>query len=114
MLGNAIGDALGGPVESKSAEEVRELAGESWVGGLLPYAKDHQADPFATWEPAPPRGTGTDDTRNNHLFVDCVVRNRGFVNSQLLAIEYVERYRDRALSIPGIPGACGAVSPLGM
>lgn len=42
----------------------------------------------------PPRGAGTDDTRNNQIFAECVIRNKGYINSQLLAIEYIERYRD--------------------
>ena len=45
------------------------------------------------WQVGPPRGTGTDDTRNNQIFVECVNRNHGHINSQLLAMEYIERYR---------------------
>lgn len=62
---------------------------------FLPYAKDHRPHPWGVWEPAAARGTGTDDTRINELFVECVIRNQGFVNPQFLAIEYLERYRDR-------------------
>ncbi|MCJ7751645.1 MAG: ADP-ribosylglycohydrolase family protein, partial [Armatimonadetes bacterium] len=96
MLGNAIGDAFGGAVEFKSAQQIRDLTGGTWVDEFLPYPQDHGTHPLGIWLAAAPRGTGTDDTRNNHLLVDCVVRNGGFVNSQLLAMEYIERYRERA------------------
>ncbi len=100
MLGNAIGDAFGGAVEFKSAQQIQELTGGSWVGDYLPYPPDHGAHPLGVWVAAAPRGAGTDDTRNNHLFVDCVVRNGGFVNSQFLAMEYIERYRNRVALRP--------------
>lgn len=100
MLGNAIGDAFGGAVEFKSAERIRELTGGSWVEQFLPYPEDHGTHPLGIWLAAAPRGTGTDDTRNNHCFVDCVVRNGGFANSQLLAMEYIERYRNRTALRP--------------
>ncbi len=100
MVGSAIGDAFGAPVEFKSGREVRDLAGGDWVDSLLPYPEDYAANPWAAWEQAPPRGTGTDDTRNNQVFVECVIRNGGFVNSHLVAIEYIQRYRDRAAFYP--------------
>ncbi len=101
MVGNAIGDAFGGAVEFMTADQVREVAGGTWVQELLPYPKWFQAHEFGVWAPAPPRGTGTDDTRNNHIFAECVIRNHGQINSQLLAIEYLERYRDREKFYPG-------------
>jgi ADP-ribosylglycohydrolase len=100
MLGNAIGDAFGGAVEFKSAQQIRDLTGGSWVDQFLPYPADHGTHPLGIWVAAAPRGTGTDDTRNNHLFVDCLLRNGGFVNSQLLAMEYIERYRNRTALRP--------------
>jgi ADP-ribosylglycohydrolase len=100
MLGNAIGDAFGGAVEFKSAQRIRELTGGTWVDQFLPYPEDHGTHPLGIWLAAAPRGTGTDDTRNNHCLVDCVLRNGGFVNSQLLAMEYIARYRDRAALRP--------------
>jgi hypothetical protein len=70
------------------------------VDEFLPYPSDHGTHPLGIWVAAAPRGTGTDDTRNNHVLVDCVVRNGGFANSQLLAMEYIARYRDRAALRP--------------
>jgi ADP-ribosylglycohydrolase len=95
MVGNVIGDAFGGVVEGASAERVRRLTGKDWVDEFLPYAEDHGAHPLGTWEAAPPRGTATDDGRYNQLFVECVIRNQGQISSQLLAMEYLQLYRDR-------------------
>ena len=94
MVGNAIGDALGAVVEFYSAERMQKTIGSLWLDGLLPYSPDFPTDPYGVWQPGPPRGTGTDDTRNNQIFAECVIRNHGYINSQLLAIEYIERYRD--------------------
>ena len=100
MVGNTIGDAFGGVVEFRNAEQVEKITGKLWVDEFLPYQKDHGTHPLGVWEAGPPRGTGTDDTRNNQIFVECVIRNGGLINSQFLAIEYIERYRDREIFYP--------------
>ena len=100
MVGNSIGDAFGGVVEFANAERLKKITGKLWADEFLPYQKDHGTHPLGVWEAGPPRGTGTDDTRNNQIFVECVIRNGGFVNSQFLAIEYIERYRDRERFYP--------------
>jgi ADP-ribosylglycohydrolase len=101
MVGSAIGDAFGAVIEFQTADKVKVITGgQTWVDDLFPYPTSHEAHEFGTWIAAPPRGTGTDDTRNNHIFTDCVIRNQGKINSQLLAIEYLERYRDRARFYP--------------
>ncbi len=100
MVGNAIGDSFGAVVEFCTADRVEQLAGKQWVDQFLPFPDDFGTHPVGVWQAAPPRGTGTDDTRNNHIFAECVIHNRGQINSQLLAMEYVERYRDRAVFYP--------------
>ncbi len=100
MVGNTIGDAFGGVVEFCNAEKVKEITGKLWVDEFLPYQKDKGTHPLGVWEVGPPRGTGTDDTRNNQIFVECVIRNGGLINSQFLAIEYIDRYRDREKFYP--------------
>jgi len=100
MVGNALGDAFGGVVEGASAERVAAIAGGDWVDEFLPYPADAGPHPLGIWESSPPRGTGTDDTRYNQIFAECVIRNRGAINSQLLAMEYIERYRDCATLYP--------------
>ncbi len=104
LVGNSVGDAFGGVVEFADAERVQQIAGKDWVEKFLPYASDHRPHPWGVWEPAPLRGTGTDDTRINQVFVECVIRNQGFVSPQFLAIEYIERYRDREKFYPGHAG----------
>lgn len=101
VLGHTIGDAYGAVVEFRDAEEVRKTTGGDWVGDFLPYRENQHTHPLGVWRKAPPRGTGTDDTRNNHIFLECVVRNGGQIDSRRLAVEYVERYRDRADYYPG-------------
>jgi|TARA_Y100000310_G_scaffold343899_1_gene453791 ADP-ribosylglycohydrolase len=100
MVGNTIGDAFGGVVEFAKAERVKKVTGKLWADEFLPYAKNHGTHPLGVWEAGPPRGTGTDDTRNNQIFVECVIRNSGRINSQFLAIEYIQRYRDRKIFYP--------------
>jgi len=100
MVGSAIGDSFGQVVEFAPAERVKRTAGSDWVGEFLPFPSDYGTHPLGVWEKGPPRGTGTDDTRWNHVFVECVIRNGGAIDSQLLAIEYLERYRDRATFYP--------------
>ncbi len=101
MVGNAIGDAYGAVIEFADAETVDRIVDGDWLADFLPYdasfPRPHQ---LGVWEPAPPRGTGTDDTRNNHVFIECVIRNQGFINSHLLAIDYIERHRDAARFYP--------------
>lgn len=94
MVGNSIGDAYGAVAEFFTAERMQRTLGTQWLEDYLPYSPDFPIDPYGVWQVGPPRGTGTDDTRNNQIFVECVNRNRGHINSQLLAMEYIERYRD--------------------
>lgn len=102
MVGSALGDAWGAVVEGAPAERVAELTGgKDWVDEFLPFPQDFTTHPAWIWDPAPPRGTATDDTRYNHALIECVIRNGGLINSQFLAIEYIERYRDRARFYPG-------------
>jgi ADP-ribosylglycohydrolase len=101
IIGHTIGDAYGAVVEFRDADEVRKTAGGDWVGEFLPYRENQHTHTLGVWRKAPPRGTGTDDTRNNHIFLECVVRNGGEIDSRRLAVEYFERYRDRASYYPG-------------
>ena len=94
MVGNTIGDAFGAVAEFFTAERLQRTYGTQWLDEFLPYCPDFPTDPYGVWQVGPPRGTGTDDTRNNQIFAECVIRNKGYINSHLLAIEYIERYRD--------------------
>ena len=60
-IGAAIGDAMGGPVESSHAARIRRLVGE--ITGFLPYRKPYSfADPHPGYCLHPDAGSVTDDT----------------------------------------------------
>ena len=111
LIGSAIGDAAGGPVEfvvppersywSTTGEKITREGMEA-LGGLFklrPYPKD--AEPFAQWEPYGPAGTITDDTRfklilfNTLRNFDGVLTRRNFAQSVLDFRETLpEKYKD--------------------
>ena len=94
IIGATIGDAVGIVVEGRNRETARRiLDGKDWVENMYGI-KEMRANPLGIFRENPPRGTGTDDTRLNQIFVECVIKNKGFINSQLLAMEYIERYRN--------------------
>lgn len=94
IIGAAIGDAVGGPVEFKSPEFALSLLdGKEWVEDMVPY-KGCRAHPLGVWVDDAPSGTGTDDTRLNHIFIECVIKNKGHVNPYLLALEYIYQYQN--------------------
>lgn len=100
IIGASIGDAIGAVVEFNNRETMRRnLGGKEWVDDMYPFNKI-EPGPFGVFRENPPRGTGTDDTRLNQIFLECVIRNKGFINSQLLAMEYIERYRDAEKHYP--------------
>jgi ADP-ribosylglycohydrolase len=93
IVGATIGDSVGIVVEFRTRDFVlRYLDGNDWLDDMVEF-REHGVHPLGLWEENPPAGTGTDDTRLNHMFIDCVVKNRGRINSQLLAMEHVDRYR---------------------
>jgi ADP-ribosylglycohydrolase len=93
IVGATIGDAIGIVVEFRTRDFVlRYLDGADWVDDMLDMT-EHGVHPAGLWRENPPAGTGTDDTRLNHIFLECVINNHGHISSQLLATEYVERCR---------------------
>ena len=116
MVGGTIGDAFGGVVEGYRAEEMLKTIGSDWLDDFLPYptgwVDERNPAPWrcvgnyhwlGTWEIGAPRGTGTDDTRYNHVFLEAVIRNRGIVNSELLALECMDHYTRREEHYPAHP-----------
>ena len=67
MLGGAIGDAMGGPVEGWHYERIAETYGV--VDTLLPY--DFPPDYHNHFAAAP--GSATDDTRLKHLLCEAII-----------------------------------------
>ena len=103
VIGAAIGDTIGAVVEFLDRDRVREqLGGKEWVDGMYEFGPWY-IHPLGVFSESPPKGTGTDDTRLNHIFLECVAKNAGRVNRQLLAMEYVERYRNVAAYYPKTP-----------
>lgn len=111
LIGSAIGDAAGGPVEfvnppirstwtttdeAVSEEALEELAK---LFKLLPYPK--QAEPFAQWEAYAPAGTITDDTRFKIIFFNSLrdhgseLTQENFARSVMdFRSELPEKYQD--------------------
>lgn len=94
IVGAAVGDSIGGPVEFTDAALVRErLGGKEWIDRMLPY-KGIRPNPHGIWADDPSQGTGTDDTRYNNIFLQCAIRNNGAASSHLLALEYIYHYQN--------------------
>ena len=84
LIGSAIGDAAGGPVEFvhpplrsywSTTEEKISKQGIEELGSLFKLrAYPKNAEPFAQWEPYGPRGTITDDTRFKIIFFNALDR----------------------------------------
>jgi len=105
FLGAAIGDAMGGPLENLSAEQIRKARGE--ITGFLPYAQN-RIHPGAALHPEP--GSITDDTyirvditrfylsterpRTPRMLVDWLLDNASFGNWWAPAINALKRIRD--------------------
>jgi ADP-ribosylglycohydrolase len=87
LIGSAIGDAAGGPVEfvhppersywSKTDEKItaQGIAELGKLFKLRAYQKD--TEPFAQWEPYGPEGTITDDTRFKLIFFNTMKKYDG-------------------------------------
>ena len=111
LMGSAIGDAAGGPVEfvdpplrsvwtsgqQRITREGIEALGELFK--LRPYPKD--VEPFAQWEPYGLEGTITDDTRFKMILFNTLKNYNGELNQHNFARsvmgfreELPEKYRD--------------------
>ncbi len=95
LIGSAIGDAAGGPVEfvdpplksvwstgnqKVSPEGIEELGK---LFKLRPYPKD--VEPFAQWEPYGPEGTITDDTRFKMILFNTLKNYKGVLSLETFA-----------------------------
>ena len=109
FLGAAIGDAMGGPVENMSAEEIKKVYGS--IKGFLPYSKDHIGAGMAL-HPEP--GSITDDTyirvditrfylgteppRTPRMLVDFLLENANFSNWWEPAVNALKRISEGKVS----------------
>jgi ADP-ribosylglycohydrolase len=111
LIGSAIGDAAGGPVEfvhpplrsfwsttdKKITKEGIEELGKLFK--LRAYPKD--TEPFAQWEPYGPEGTITDDTRFKLIFFNTLKKYDGVLTMKNFALSVMdfrntlsEKYKD--------------------
>lgn len=74
MLGGAIGDALGGPVEHWTPEKIREVYGGN-LDRYVPY--DRPPSYHAQFGEGERIGAYTDDTRLKHVFCDAIFKAEG-------------------------------------
>ncbi|UCD58269.1 MAG: ADP-ribosylglycohydrolase family protein [Candidatus Hydrogenedentota bacterium] len=100
VVGATIGDAIGGAFEFQDADFVRERIGTDWIDDMYPY-KNVLPAPHYIWTMDAPAGTGTDDTRYNHIFIETVLRHGKGITSRDLAGALIERYDAREKYYPG-------------
>lgn len=108
LVGSAIGDALGGPIEFQPADEVRQLPAppKRWAAGetldeaakeaarqrlrMRPYAPLRPAsESYGHWGADAPAGTITDDTRHKLILLDAL-RQQSPLDVQTLARTYMK------------------------
>jgi hypothetical protein len=119
VVGAAVGDAVGAPLEFWESERIAQHPqGTQWIDDMLPFV-GMETHPYGLWRKDPPKGTSTDDTRMNQVFIETVIKYGLLINSKLLAAEYVDRYVNRDQYYPGyhelstqqfawpLTGACG-------
>jgi len=100
LIGSAIGDAAGGPVEfvhpplrthwsitpNKITDEAIQALADSFK--LRSYPK--KAEPFAQWEDYAPAGTITDDTRFKIILCNTLKHHNGILNQKNFATEVLQ------------------------
>lgn len=88
LLASAIGDAMGGPVEMWSPDDMARQHG--WIATLLPYTSP--PNPTYVWEPQAPAGMYTDDTRLKLIMAELVAHRGQDLDAHDLADEFILRY----------------------
>lgn len=92
----AIGDALGGPLETKNKEEIRRIYGTEKVTDLVDYEKPRPQGGNINTQ----RGTYTDDTRLRNHLCQAIIEKEGRINAFDFA-QTLYRYMDPSLFWPG-------------
>ncbi|MBI5116329.1 ADP-ribosylglycohydrolase family protein [Candidatus Poribacteria bacterium] len=91
VVGASIGDSIGGAFEFQDADFITQRIGSDWIDDMYPY-EGIEPNPHGIWTIDPPAGTGTDDTRYNHIFIETATRKGKSINSRDLAEAFVERH----------------------
>ena len=85
ILGGAIGDALGGPLEGKSSQYIREHFG-SRVADLVEYSRKNPRGANISVK----RGTYTDDTRLKNILCKAITKKKGKITADDFAQTIIE------------------------
>ena len=91
MIGAAVGDAVGAPMEFWDAERYDRVYGGDWVDDMFDF-HEMGTGPHGLWRPDPPKGTSTDDTRLNQVLIEAVLKYDVGIRAPYLATEFVDRY----------------------
>ncbi len=83
LLGLAIGDALGMPVEGWSHERIEETFG--WISGYLPKVDESGTQILAA-------GEITDDTELALCHVESLITNGGYVDPETIGLRFLRLY----------------------
>ncbi len=112
LMGSAIGDAAGGPVEFvdppkrsywTTSDQRMTREGINKLGSLFklrPYPKD--VEPFAQWESYGPEGTITDDTRFKLILFNTLKNYNGELSQQNFARSVLD-FREELPDVPAPP-----------
>jgi len=104
IIGSALGDAFGHASEGRARKDfvkyLWNVDEKEWLEDFVDQKDTYSPHPEGVWVADAPRGTGTDDTRFNNIFIECVIKNKGQVTPQLLAQEYIERYKNVEKYVP--------------
>jgi len=100
VIGAAVGDAVGAPMEFWKAERYGRIFGGDWVEDMYDF-REMATHPLGLWRPDPPKGTSTDDTRLNQVLVEAILKHGLHLNAQFLAMEFIDRYLRRDEYYPG-------------
>jgi ADP-ribosylglycohydrolase len=102
IAGATIGDAIGGAFEFQVADFIMERIGADWIDDMYSY-EDVEPGPHFIWQKDAPAGTGTDDTRYNHAFIETVLRHGVGITSRDLATALIDRYEAAEKYYPDTP-----------
>lgn len=95
LLGSAIGDAMGAPIEMWTNSQIKERY--AYVTDLLPSLREKEAE--AAWISNAPPGTTTDDTRWKFLLGEYLISNEKNLGAETFAQFIVQYYEKLVLGL---------------
>ncbi len=94
LIGSAIGDAMGGPVEFWDYRKIKKVYGK--VDSLMPY--DFEPGVHGPW--AKKAGSYTDDTRMSKIFCTAILNKKGVPTDKDLAKTIIDYYHSAEEGLP--------------